>query len=495
MRRRIRKITAAAVACAVAAGTLSAGALNAQAVVTLPGPAEEPEETDFNYVTASAHRAASPLPDILGANVPSGYGMVNGGVPDSENLEDSLALLVWGSEWNTNPDPYWVNYYRSLSSTSTDASKTLMNGNAAGNPGAADTSSYVSGTFVSTTDSTDVTNWNLSVSIFTQPDALIGITPVTKDTDGTVLSTGYDSQIETINTIANAASKGVTVNWITTGAFTFTPKSTDYAPKLIEYNFTTMDDMMETMTNAAAQIDSIGKANRYGVTASSIAAEYTDYVKGIKGYIKHQFAGNYKKIAIINGVSESGGTNTYTIIGNGSTSATSVNRYVEYTSGVTDNVLNSSIGDNTSASATVTAANLRSYGVTTFIVSSDAVRSALYSDNLTGSGYEVISMDKLDTLYGITMNSVENAMGMGYLLARIYDQETGYNSSLSADNVYKYFASNFYHIKDANLDDIWEHAVDKNNLEEYEVDSIEDYEGIYSSNAVSILLSQSKGYY
>ena len=46
---------------------------------------ENPTEAtavDDNIITASAHRAASPVLGIMGLNATSGFGMINGGAPE-----------------------------------------------------------------------------------------------------------------------------------------------------------------------------------------------------------------------------------------------------------------------------------------------------------------------------------------------------------------------------------------------------------------------------
>ena len=72
----------------------------------------EPMAVDANIITASAHRAASPVLGIMGLNATSGFGMINGGAPeDLATAQKSAAMGVWGSSLNDNPDPYYWNYF------------------------------------------------------------------------------------------------------------------------------------------------------------------------------------------------------------------------------------------------------------------------------------------------------------------------------------------------------------------------------------------------
>ena len=71
-----------------------------------------PVTVDDNVVTASAHRAASPILGMLGVNAASGFGMINGGAPaDLAAAQSSAALGIWGSSLNESPDPYYWNYF------------------------------------------------------------------------------------------------------------------------------------------------------------------------------------------------------------------------------------------------------------------------------------------------------------------------------------------------------------------------------------------------
>ena len=114
-------------------------------------------------VTATAHRAAAPLPEMLGANTPAGFGMINGSAPTSANYAGNLALEVWGSNLNTNPDPYWWNYYYNFAADADHQSAdALLNPAVSGSPIKADTT--VSATY-----------GGVSVSLYKRPDILIGV--------------------------------------------------------------------------------------------------------------------------------------------------------------------------------------------------------------------------------------------------------------------------------------------------------------------------------
>ncbi|MCD7866546.1 MAG: hypothetical protein LUG54_11200 [Clostridiales bacterium] len=176
---------------------------------------------------------------------------------------------------------------------------------------------------------------------------------------------------------------------------------------------------------------------------------------------------------------DSEGNICYTIDGQGSVAATSTNRYVEYTADVTNNL--TSLSEETVYSDDLA-------GVDAIILTTDAVETAIKADEIINTGStddpEFISVNKMETLYGISMNSVENALGMGYILARIYDDSA---SELNAKYVYEYFASKFYHIKSSKLKDIYYTAIvdsfvtDGEDLEEDQVTDPE-YDDLHVSD-------------
>lgn len=71
-----------------------------------------PMSVDDNIITASVHRAASVLPEILGLNTVSGFSMINGTMPTSlEEAKTKLMLGAFGTNMNQSPDPYYYNYF------------------------------------------------------------------------------------------------------------------------------------------------------------------------------------------------------------------------------------------------------------------------------------------------------------------------------------------------------------------------------------------------
>lgn len=430
MNKKMLRITALCLAAAMTIGT----AAQASAVTSKGAPPNYEVPVNSNIITLTAHRSAVPLPEMLGANVPAGYQMINGGVPTSVNAFGNFTLEIWGSPANNvASDPYWCNYYFRLVGGAPSESATLINLNVFGNgnPTNADT--------LTISDEYG----GVSVSLYRRPDVLLGVSSNGSVTD----DTGYDSQLAVI---------------AATGEY--------YSPSKVKYHAITQDAMIATMYDTAACLNEIkqktGKATRYS-DPEEIAQDYENYIKGIKGYIKEEIGEeNYRTIAIVSSENADG---TYTIHGQGATSATSPNYYVEYTEDVANNLADILINAEDYEDATsvdVTGAQLATADAI-ILTGNSSLEETVKNDAVIMAGDpEIISMNNLESLYGVSMNSVENALGMGYVLSRIYDNE---NSVLAAENVYKYFASKFYHIKASRLDYIYELAL----LDNVDADDVE----------------------
>ncbi|MCD8019475.1 MAG: hypothetical protein LUF92_07800, partial [Clostridiales bacterium] len=378
----------------------------------------EPMAVDDSIITASAHRAASPILGIMGLNATSGFGMINGSAPTTlEEAKTKAALGIWGTSLNDSPDPYYWNYFYNFYAeengleTSSDA---LINTAAAASPVMADT--------------TLVEEYgNISVSLYTRPEILVGCASTTSGTD----TDGYNDQLDTIHSFTSDSEY-------------YQEGDENYNPQLVSYQTTRITNMIQSMYNLADAIDAVKaedptKTTRYG-DPQVIASDYEKYVYGTSAYILSEIAaGNVEKktVAVVSALNEDG---TFTLQNSESTSATSSVRYVEYAALVSDNLSN--VLDSTTATVDELA------GVDAIIVnnsdlSSSDITSALQDSASYNSNMMVITTSP-SSLYGITMNSVENAMGLGYYVGYIYSDVL----EISPVDMCAYFYEHFYHISD-----------------------------------------------
>lgn len=419
---------------AMAADTASAAFDNPTA------PMDVQKADGKEVVTATAHRAASPLPDMLGMNTKSGFGMINGGAP--ENLADAktrAALGIWGSSLNDNPDPYYWNYFYNFYAKENGAqvvSDALINSNVQASPTQAD------GNLVEEYG-------NISASLYTRPEVVIGC--AAKGGTGSDDTSGYNDQLNTIHSFSKDSQY-------------YKEGDENYNPKLVSYQVSTMDQMVETVDRTAdAMKDVMDRKNetgRYG-DPTKIADEYKNYVEGIQNYITGSIAKgsvSKKTVAIVSDLDETG---MFYLYGKDSESATSMVRAIEYTQKTTDNLADKlnlasetrgtsgDAGSRSSTSAVYAATPAQVKQADAVIVMDNGKKDFTEDDirEALGSDYKgTIIATAPNALYGITMNSVENAMGLAYLNAYLYHDELG----LEPVDFCAYYYEKFYHVTDQN---------------------------------------------
>ena len=371
-------------------------------------------EVDDNIITGSVHRAATPALGIMGVNILSGNGMINGGNPaDLAAAESSAALGIWGTALNDSPDPYFWNYFYNYYASENGL---LLSDDAVINPASG------GGKGPQGADTTLLEEYgNVSESISTRPDILLGV----DSADGT--PNGYDDQIATINAFP-------------TDSPYYQEGDETYSPKQVKYATTTIKEMIESMHRLADAITEVenetGKTTRYG-DVQQIADDYEAYVYGIIAYVQQQLAAkgvSEKTVALIQAINEDG---TYTLVDRDTVSATSTWRPREYCEPVTKNM----------AEEVGTIATLDQLLQADVIVTFNN-QSIPQSDMLESFGdktYDGILLTNYPaSLYGITMNSVENAVGYAYTIGCIYSKELGINPV----ELCAYFYQHFLHISD-----------------------------------------------
>lgn len=411
----------------------------------------EPMAVDENIITASAHRAASPVLGIMGLNATSGFGMINGGAPeDLETAQKSAAMGVWGSSLNDNPDPYYWNYFYNFYAAENGlelSQDALINANVAASPGAAD------GNLMEEFG-------NVSYSLSTRPDILVGCSSGNTGDD----VSGYDEQLATIHS--------------------FTPDSPyyqegdeTYDPQLVSYQMTYIKQMIESVKRLADAADAVaeatGKVTRYEAP-QVIAADYETYVYGLIAYIQEQLANegkDEKTVAVLTSVIDAegnvvteidpaqGGTYSYGLADGLSTSATSLVRAYEYSMPVTKDLLEVGNYEDVDIETTTTGrdGSTETTSATYHVVDLDTLLSAdviitINNQNISGEALNASFGDKSyngieitntpSALYGVTMNSVENAMGYAYVIGCMY------NEYVNPIELCAYFYEHFYHISE-----------------------------------------------
>lgn len=405
MKFNLFKKKALSLGLAVATAATLAAPVTANAAAT-PIVPTAPMTADENVITVAAHRAAETAPEFLGASLTTFQTNVN----TLEEAKESPVFNVFGSEWNVSPDPYIWNYYYHLTGDVGIPEPIIKLVTQTVGPTMADSS---------------------GVSVSTNADIYLGNAPI----GGYSYPAGY-------NTVA--------------------------------YKCGDLGELMDTMYRLAYAMNAVPRdegstSGRYG-DPELIAKDYEKYIKGTQLYVLSQLEAkmnadiaealkededadisgfkleNYmKKVAII-GVNSDGTYKLYdSIISSGTAASFYVAEYVECT---TYNVIDDLKAQGIDTDK-VTAAQLKASGVQ-FLFTSGVQGNGVLTKTLTDANAlpdGAVVIDQLPKcLYGISMNSVENALGVGIFQSIIYSEY------LDLEDAVAYFYKDFYHLKTSVID-------------------------------------------
>ena len=396
---------------------------------------------DSSVVTGAATRAAMPSLEILGINSVEESGQfvtLSGGVPQYEWTQPKYYLCA--SNYNTHPSTYLANL---ASSSSAATPKAIFNSSRHGvgkGPNAALAS------YGGTTSSNDDAIWNL------KPNVIVG-------TNG--------GGIDTYSTAASQIS--------------------NYNPKGANYNISNYDTLIESMDNIVAAADasvSGGNASgRYG-DISAIAQDYENYINNTTSYVKTKRSTTKNFVVVTDVSGSSKGNYTYTVMTTNSQDGTaSANRYFETASKVADNLGTEYSGSIDSSDMT---AELGEGGHLDLIIvggqssssNYDSIMDALKNDGLISSTYFVHENGSQGSMYGVTMNSVENAQNIGRIYGCLYPE------LIDQDAFIAYYYSHFYHITDGDLPYVIDQAMD--GVRNWDATDLSTEEGAYQWEATDV---------
>ncbi len=396
---------------------------------------------DSSVVTGAATRAAMPSLEILGINSVEESGQfvtMSGGVPQYEWTQPKYYLCA--SNYNTHPSTYLANL---ASSSSAATPKAIFNSSRHGvgkGPNAALAS------YGGTTSSNDDAIWNL------KPNVIVG-------TNG--------GGIDTYSTAASQIP--------------------NYNPKGANYNISNYDTLIESMDNIVAAADasvSGGNASgRYG-DISAIAQDYENYINNTTSYVKTKRSTTKNFVVVTDVSGSSKGNYTYTVMTTNSQDGTaSANRYFETASKVADNLGAEYSGSIDSSDMT---AELGEGGHLDLIIvggqssssNYDSIMDALKNDGLISSTYFVHENGSQGSMYGVTMNSVENAQNIGRIYGCLYPE------LIDQDAFIAYYYSHFYHITDGDLAYVVDRAMD--GVRNWDATDLSTEEGAYQWEATDV---------
>ena len=423
----------------------------------------EAMEVDKNIITMAAHSQGWVAPEVLGINnvtarsmeVPDAY--TNGFSEATFNTATGAVCLgVFGSDINSNPNPYMYNYYYNCFADETDRTEfgtyTLSKDIGGGPMNAAASGGYDDG------------NGNtICASLYLRPDILLGIMPI----DAVNNTTGYTNAINALPENSDDDPEN------------------DYNPYQVNYTTTRVYNFLNCMYELSDICNEItektGKTTRYD-NPYIITSDLEKYVKGIQAYVIKQINENnltLDTVAVVDAkvttylrsinvlASNEYALNSVDNNTGGNTAAYS--RIAEFVQDTTNNLVD--VLGLEKESGNVDSNKQGEYYVATadqiakncdIIMTADAIVAGAEKGDLNSATLQndVIKGCTTDTLAAraknevqcmsyqfecvgsIGVNSVENLLGMAYYTAYLYPEY------FNQFEVAAYWYQNFYHISD-----------------------------------------------
>ncbi|MCC8157222.1 MAG: dockerin type I repeat-containing protein [Oscillospiraceae bacterium] len=468
MHRHLKRALSFALSAAMAASMLAVGASATEYTAPTTGVV-----ANDNIITGTGNRAGTTTLSILGVNV-SAVGDANGVIDGSGTSDewgvDSPNLGTFGSDINDNPDPYFYNYFYNYNSTKSGGGTYSVDGYSSWNA----TPYTLIGQIGSTvTISIGGVTKTTSPYMFYEPDIHIWFGGGSTGNYETVLAAYQETYNEDYNPVF--------INTVTTNG-----ARSDGMPHA--YN---MFEMSANMTDIGMAVDelaeSLGKTSRYAESATEIGSNYDKWSRGFYYWAQLMFevydgtltddevaaleaygvdidalGGGLEKVRGVRSFSYDSDTDSWTI-------ATSSNRQGQYASGIIDDVYDV-------LTAEITAGTRDSYVLSTdelieylnpegqnhagVIVSAGSGGGTMGTVSIPDSAKETLEDAGIKifanlptTVYGITMQARENALGQPYYLAYFYYDQlsamTGVDMTLNPISLVFYWMKNFYHVSDS----------------------------------------------
>lgn len=376
--------------------------LPANAAFTVPQHGLLVDSSDTT-IKASAMRAGQIAPMILGANLVATSNL--GALQDANTKNPNSLLGVFGSNANSNPDPYLYNYF--FNNAYADANKLQRITEAT--------------SAVQQLDGTGQTPEVILEALTNRPHLILS------QGAGTGSATQNESYVAVIASLPEN-NDAIATN--------------DYNPSYYTCSISSLVYQCENLQNTAAVMLDIMKAEnltaRYG-DPTIIAKDYDKYVWGMYFYVGKQIAENNltkKSVAIVTSTEDNGATWVMPIRSTDVAQA-KPNRLVEYCRDNT-NLLSDQLGES------ATLAQVLDCDVVVAIGKGDIIREAAEAAGVDESQLPVIIDTLPNCLYGMTMQTHENALGIPYFQSFIYSDQIDINPAYAA----AYFYQKFFHVTD-----------------------------------------------
>ncbi len=368
-----------------------------------------PVTTTSSYITGAASRAAGPAPEILGlASVEESGQFVN--LSNLYNWSQPKYYLA-ASNYNAAVSPFLANLATGLGSEETQAVINASRNGAGAGPNAA----------LNSSDETDAKVLKLA-------DVVIGNGGDATSSAVAYKFSDYSGLVKTMYSIADAADKADAAN----------------DQKTLRFK------------------DSDGEV----ISATSIAQNYEKYIFGTEGLIQKAIDTNQvskRTVAVVTNAEYDKDDETWyfelmTTDNSSDDGTASVNRYLETTSksGISGINLATNYGDVKSTEVTaddLANVDLLLVGGQNSSKNYSDIIDAIEADGLVSKTYAVKDNGSAGAMYGVVMNSVENAQNVGRILGMLYP------TIVNQQNWMAYYYQTFYHINGVNLGEVMNEAL------------------------------------
>lgn len=394
LRKKLMRTTLALALCAALLGGVAANA-----AFTIPAHGLLVDEKDTT-IKVSAMRAGQVAPMILGANLVATSNL--GALQDANTKNPNSLLGVFGSDVNSNPDPYLYNYFFNNAYAAEHGLETI----------AAATSA------VEQLDGTGQSPDVILEALTNRPDLVLS------QGGGTGSSDPNESYVNVIASLPENQDED---------------PDNDYNPSYFTCSISTLVYQTENLKNLAATMkdlmDEKSLTARYG-DPTVIAADYDKYIWGLYFYIQKQVGDNKKTVAVVTGTEDNGANWTMPLRAT-DVAQSKPNRLVEYTRDNTI-LLSDTLGEKASLEQVLEA------DVVVAVGKGEVLRTAAEAAGVAEADMPVIFDSLPNCLYGMTMQTHENALGIPYLQSFIYADDLDLNPAYAA----AYFYQKFFHVTD-----------------------------------------------
>ncbi len=465
----LKKAVAGVLTAALAMTTLTGTAFGA---ISYTAP-EEAMKVDDDVVTGATAAANTVALSLLGIDVTSsnGAGVYNSSGSTGSLGTDSMNLGIFGSDLNDSPDPYLYNFFFNLSDTGVGAGDysyetnlawsaapytLLWEANKSGPTGRASGTTYidVGGSYTAKTT---------NPAFYYEPDILLGGS-----------TNGYASELATYQSTYNSSYNPIVFLGYGTSTGMYAANGSRSDGLGLEYNQFDMNTGLVYLGSVVQNMmNSSKETTRYDQSPYEIAVNYDKYSRGLYYYVNELISdGDLIEVRYATSVSYDS-TEGYFV-------SEGTDRASQYASGIGEDIYDLleagyTFDDGTALeSTTVTEGSKTTEG---YYLTLDQMveilnENAVYdedSETTLATGVIVGSAHNEDTgmtalynagirflddlpscAYGITMQTVENGMGIPYYIGCFYnEQDTDSDLGLDPADYLYYWIVNFYHVSNS----------------------------------------------